>query len=116
MGFTISQRKLVPNAKKLDVISSFPVLNTRQELQRFLGYSTFIRTLVTLKILDLSTILTPLTSITKEFKWNENHNQAFNMIKEILKRSQNFEENISRNGVKILYTDASANLLGAYSF
>ena len=38
------------------------------------------------------------------------------MIKEILKGSQNFEENNSRNGVKILYTDASENLLGAILF
>ena len=116
MGFTISRGKLVPNAKKLDVISSFPVPKTQQELQKYLGYLTFIRTLVPLKILDLSTVLTPLTSVTKEFKWNENHNQAFQMIKEILKGSQNFEENNSRNGVKILYTDASENLLGAILF
>ena len=68
MGFTISRGKMVPNAKKLDVISSFPVPKTRQELQKFLGYLTFFRTLVPLKILDLSTVLTPLTSVTKEFK------------------------------------------------
>ena len=31
LGFTISRGKLVPNAKKMNVISSFPVLNTRQD-------------------------------------------------------------------------------------
>ena len=91
---------------KLDVIGSFPVPNTKQELLRFQGYLKFIRTLVPLKILDLSTILTPVTSIAQEFKWNENHIEAFCMIKEISKGSKNFEENNSRNGVKVLCTDA----------
>ena len=34
--------------------------------------------------MDLTTIFTPLTSTTTQFKWNNEHEKAFYMINELL--------------------------------
>ena len=85
-------------------------------MQKFLGYLNFIRNLLPSKVLDLTTVLTPLTSATTQFKWNNEHEQAFNMINQLLHSSISYAEPQTDNSIKIIYSDASDKLLGGILF
>ena len=116
LGFEIDQGKIIPNKKKLNVLKDFKSPKSTQDVQKYLGYLNFIRHLLPLKVLDLTTVLTPLTSSVNQFKWTMEHEKAFNMINEILHSNISFAEPQSDNGIKIIYSDASDKLLGGILF
>lgn len=66
-------------------------------------------------IKDLSTLIEPLTSLTKStktFQRNETHTACFNKIKEVIKSSTSLAS-LTNDGQLILYTDASTVGVGA---
>ena len=116
LGFEVDKGKIIPNKAKLNVLKDFKTPKSTQDVQKYLGYITFIRHLLPLKVLDLTTVLTPLTSATTQFKWNTEHEQAFNMINQLLHSSISYAESQSDNSIKIIYSDASDKLLGGILF
>ena len=116
LGFEVEKGKIIPNKAKLNVLKDFKTPKNTQDVQKFLGYINFIRHLLPLKVLDLTTVLTPLTSTTAQFKWNTEHEQAFNMINQLLHSSISYAEPQTDNSIKIIYSDASDKLLGGILF
>ena len=116
LGFEVDKGKIIPDKAKLNVLKDFKTPKSTQDVQKYLGYITFIRHLLPLKILDPTTVLTPLTSATTQFKWNIEHEQAFNMINQLWHSSISYTESQSDNSIKIIYSDASDKLLGGILF
>ena len=116
LGFDIKKGRIVPNSMKLDCISHFKRPTSTKELQKFLGMMNFIRNVLPLQIIHLTTILYPLSSNIKPFLWEEKHSIAFEKIKEILKTNFNYTEARLKNAINIIYTDASTSLMGGICF
>ena len=116
LGHEIKGGSIVPDDNKLKILTEFTTPNDRKNLQSFLGHLNFLRNLLPLQIIHLTTILTPLTSPTVEFKWLPKHTQAFNEIKELLNASANYLECPLKNAINIVYTDSSDSLLGGILF
>ena len=116
LGFEVEGGRIIPNKKKLNVLKDFKSPKSTQEVQQYLGYLTFIRHLLPLKVMELTTTLTPLTSALTPFKWNDEHENAFNKINELLDSSISYAEPQSENSIKIIYSDASEKLLGGILF
>ena len=116
LGYEVDHGKIIPNKNKLNILKDFKSPKNTQELQRYLGYLTFIRHLLPLKIMDLTTVLSPLSSLNCQFKWNEEHENAFNLINELLHASISFSEPQTDNAIKIIYSDASDQLMGGILF
>ena len=70
-----------------------------------MGYITFIRHLVSLKVIDLVSVLNPLSSNKNKFNWTSEHDNAFKKIKEILNMDLNYQELDSEDYIKIIYSD-----------
>ena len=116
LGYEVEKGKIIPNKNKLNILKEFKSPTSVTEVQKFLGYLTFIRHLIPLKVIDLMSVLNPLTSNKNPFKWKEHHNEAFEKIKEILHADLNYAEPMSEESIKIIYSDASESLLGAILF
>ena len=116
LGFEVENGVIIPNKKKLNVLKDFKSPKSTQEIQQYLGYLTFIRHLLPLKIMDLTTVLTPLTSAVTPFKWTNEHEKAFTMINELLNSSIAYAEPLKENAIKIIYSDASEKLMGGILF
>jgi len=86
LGFEISDLgwKVLPDRVK--TIKNFPRPRTQKELKRFIGAVSFLTPCV--KALQYK--LQPLHQIsgkTKKFKWEQQHSECFEMIKELVARS-----------------------------
>ena len=116
LGFQVKKGKIVPDTNKISIIKDFKKPSCKTELQRFLGYLTFIRDLLPHKLIDLMTVLSPLSSNTTKFVWEEKHTIAFNLIKELLDENFSYNEAMSDPYIKRIYTDASLSLMGGILF
>ena len=118
LGFDIREGKIVPNSDKLDCIKRFKKPTSTKEVQQFLGLINFLRNLLPLQAIHLTTILSPLSSNVKPFLWEDKHTSAFEKIKDILAANFSYTEGKSagKNTVNIIYTDSSLHLMGALLF
>jgi len=116
LGYEVDKGRIIPNKNKLNILKDFKTPNSITELQRFLGYLTFIRHLIPLKVIDLVSVLNPLSSNKSKFNWTSEHDNAFNKIKEILNLDLSYQEPDSEDSIKIIYSDASESTLGAILF
>ncbi|MEL7522628.1 MAG: reverse transcriptase family protein, partial [Cyanobacteria bacterium J06553_1] len=83
LGFEVGNGQLKPLEAKISAVMSYPVPQTRKELRRFLGMTSFYRSFCP----NLSEIIAPLTDLTSPnstFKWNSGCQAAFEKAKEIL--------------------------------
>ena len=116
LGYEVDKGRIIPNKSKLNILKDFKSPTSVTELQRFLGYITFIRHLVPLKIIDLVSVLNPLSSNKNKFNWTSEHESAFIKIKELLNNDLNYQEPDHPESIKIIYSDASEHTLGAILF
>ena len=116
LGHEIKKGSIVPEANKVKILTEFPTPVDRKSLQSFLGHLNFLRNLLPLQIVHLSTVLTPLTSPTVPYVWSEKHERCFGEIKSLLQSSANYLECPLRDPINIVYTDASESLLGGILF
>ena len=105
LGHLISGEGIEPLPEKLESIKQMPAPTTPKEVKQFLGLIGYYRKFVP-RFADISRALTSLTKKNVEFKWTEQCQKSFELLKEalmkepILKYPDPYEE-------YILYTDAS---------
>ena len=116
LGFGVANGRLIPNEERLDVLRAMPTPKSRTELQRFLGFITYLRALLPSKIVDLTTVISPLTSVNVKFSWEVHHNRAFEGIKEMLCQATAYNETRHENSICIIFTDASESLMAGIAF
>lgn len=83
LGFRVSGEGISPGSRKTLAISHFPMPQNVHDVRRFLGLTSFFRRFVK----NFSIIARPLTDLLRskfEFKWGDEHTEAFNILKEKL--------------------------------
>ncbi|KAH7556815.1 reverse transcriptase [Bipolaris maydis] len=111
LGFIISTEGVKMNPKKIQTVQEWPKPNTVKDVQSFLGFANYYRKFIK----DYSKITAPLTEITKKeigFKWNQEHQEAFDRIKQIFLEAPVLEMYSPQRPTRV-ETDASDYALGA---
>lgn len=83
LGFRVSGDGIRPGSRKTLAITNFPTPKNVHDVRRFIGLASFFRRFVK----NFAIIARPLTNLlsTKfEWKWTNEHNEAFNTLKERL--------------------------------
>lgn len=83
LGFHVSANGIQPGSRKTLAISNFPTPRNVHDVRRFIGLASFFRRFVK----DFALIARPLTDLLRtkfEWKWSEEHTQAFNTLKQKL--------------------------------
>ncbi|KAH7557890.1 reverse transcriptase [Bipolaris maydis] len=111
LGFIISTEGVKMNPKKIQTVQEWPKPNTVKDVQSFLGFANYYRKFIK----DYSKITAPLTEITKKeigFKWEQEHQEAFDRIKQIFLEAPVLEMYSPQRRTRV-ETDASDYALGA---
>ncbi|XP_055698689.1 uncharacterized protein K02A2.6-like [Phlebotomus papatasi] len=111
LGHRISQKGISPSASKIAAILSFRAPKTKEEIRSFLGLITYMSRFLP----DCSTETFPLRQLmcsSDPFKWEEEHQKAFDKLKEMLGNTEtlSFFRNERRTRIVV---DASPVGLGA---
>jgi len=83
LGYKISKYGIRPDPKTVSRVEKFPVPTTVKHIRQFLGLTGFFRR----NIRDYATIAKPLTQLTKkdqDFRWNDEAQEAFEILREKL--------------------------------
>ena len=83
LGFIVNGTEVFPAGENINKVNLFPILKTRKQLQRFLGMANFNPRFVS-KYSKVCAPLTHLTSNKIPFKWQNTHQEAFDLIKKQL--------------------------------
>ena len=81
LGYIVSEKGVSMDADKVASIKSWPVPKSVREVQQFLGIANFYRQFIK----NFSMRMLPLTNITrkgKKFCWNDDADNAFNVLKQ----------------------------------
>ncbi|RWS06308.1 Retrovirus-related Pol polyprotein from transposon 412-like protein, partial [Dinothrombium tinctorium] len=85
LGHKLSCNGIEPDPKKIECIDKIPIPNSKRELQSFLGTVNFYRKFIK----NFSIKARPLYDLLKDnikFVWNEECNNSFKYLKEMLKK------------------------------
>uniref|UniRef100_A0A674PJ94 Uncharacterized protein n=1 Tax=Takifugu rubripes TaxID=31033 RepID=A0A674PJ94_TAKRU len=80
LGYIIGQGSVEMDPSKVSAVTSWPVPESRRQLQRFLGFANFYRRFIR----GYSTVAAPLTSLTSSkvpFRWSQAAEEAFQNLK-----------------------------------
>lgn len=84
LGYILDEEGLKTDDSKVDGIRNFPTPSTAKEVKRFLGMAGWYRRFIN----NFSSIVAPITQLTTKkagkFKWNEEAEKSFNLIKDAL--------------------------------
>lgn len=83
LGFVVSSKGVEVDEEKIKAIKDWPTPTSITEVRSFHGLAGFYRRFVP----NFSTLATPLTEVIKKnvaFKWGEDQDRAFNLLKEKL--------------------------------
>ncbi len=111
LGFVINEQGVKPDIEKVQAIRGLEPPQTVREVRSYLGMLSFYRRFLP----QFSEIAQPLVALTKKharFKWDENCQTAFEVLKQELTRVPllSFPD---PNKPYILYTDSSDTCIGA---
>ena len=87
LGYILEDGKILPDPDKVKGILNFPTPKTKKQVKSFNGIINFYRS----HINQCATLMKPLTDLTKrnepdKVRWTEEHEKAFNALKEALCR------------------------------
>ena len=113
-GIEISEKGISPDPDKITAIKSAQAPRSVNELRSFLGLCTYVSRFID-SFSEKTTVLRELLKQNVKFEWNDDHEQAFSVLKnelssESLLAFYNPQEDIR------LVTDASGHALGAVFF
>lgn len=111
LGHILSDKGILPDPSKSDVMKNYPIPSNADEVRRFVAFANYYRKFIP----NFSSITVPLNRLLKKdvkFEFNKDCETAFTTIKEILTSPKilqfpNFEKDF------ILRTDASGFAIGA---
>lgn len=111
LGHHISEKGILPDPSKYNVIKNFPVPKTSDEVRRFVAFCNYYRRFIP-KFADIAHPLNKLLRKNAVFEWNEECKTAFETLKRKLisppvLRFPDFKKNF------VLITDASKVACGA---
>ena len=113
LGHKISDKGIEPDYSKIEVIKSFPVPNSVEDVKRFVAMANYYRR----HIKDFAQISCPLNKLTRKgvvFNWNEECQDAFDSLKRAMASDLVLDyPNFSDDNQFQLTTDASGLALGA---
>lgn len=111
LGHVITEDGIKPDPSKLDVVKNYPVPKKAKDLQSFLGLAGYYRKFIK----NFSYIARPLTQLLKkdaEFRWTDQEQEAFQILKEKLTSAPLLQyPDFSKPFT--LTTDASGKAIGA---
>ena len=113
LGFEIDGHSIRPSEDKLKVVKDYPAPRTPKQVKQYLGLMSFFRKHIP-SFADIAFPLTRLLQKNVKFKWTEEHQAAFEKLKEILleKAELAYPDFKSEEPFKV-YVDASDRALGA---
>ena len=111
LGYVVSESGISADAGKVKAVKDFPVPRNLKQLRSFLGLTSYYRRFIP----RFSQVAVPLYALTRKdtpYQWNENCQQTFEQLKEMLIKAPvlafpDFKHDF------ILETDASGTGLGA---
>lgn len=83
LGHVLSEKGLEPDPKKIEAVRMFPIPKTQKNVRQFLGLAGYYRRFIK----DFAKIAKPLTALLQKdnaFYWNDETQQAFNALKDLL--------------------------------
>jgi hypothetical protein len=109
LGYVVTAQGIKMDEEKVKAIRDWPTPKSVNEVRSFHGLASFYRRFVK----DFSTIAAPLTEIMKKsvgFKWNDEQDEAFNLLKDKLcsvpvLALQDFARFLGFEHIKELYKD-----------
>ena len=110
-GTVYDKDRAHPDPKKVEAIHKMPPPEEPQELQKFLGMTTYLSPF----ILSLSTFTAPPRKLLRkdsEFTWNDSYQEAFDAVKQMVCTDTTLRYFDSRKPV-VIQVDASQKGLGA---
>jgi hypothetical protein len=111
LGYWITREGVKPSTKKVEAILSIAPPTTRKQLRRFIGMVNYYRDMWIRRSESLAP-LSAMCSVKVKFKWTENEQKAFDLVKRIVAR----EVLLSHPDFSLpfhIHTDASKVQLGA---
>ena len=110
-GFVFSSKGIAPDPTKVEAINSALPPTTTSGVRSFLGMATYCAKFIP-NFSDVSEPLRKLTKKDQPFRWEAEHSQSFNTIKELLTSAETMAYFDSSKETELL-TDASPSGLSA---
>lgn len=111
LGHVLSENGIKPDPKKIKAIKEFAVPKNREDLQRFLGMITYLAKF-TPHLSDLTHSLRQLLKRDSVWIWDENMEQDFTKIKQVIIQAPCLQY-FDKDKTVTISVDASRNGLGA---
>ena len=111
LGFVINDFGIKPDQLKVEAIKTLPVPTCVREVRSFIGICSYYRRFIP----NFSQIAEPIIALTRKyvhFKWTEQHQKAFEFLKDSLTVVP-FLVYPNTKKPYVLYTDASDTCIGA---
>ena len=110
LGYLVGNQKLYPDPAKVKAILNMESPKNFKQTQVLTGHLNWIRNLLPLQASHLMARFSHLTSSKVDFVWDNECEEAFKGIKNILTSDKVFLYACKPNNIKILYCDASSRI------
>ena len=90
LGYIITRKNIQPSLKKIEAINNIDTPKTRRQLRRFIGMVNYYRDMWPRR----AEILAPLSAMTStkvKWKWTGEHQEAFELMKKIIAKTNTFD-------------------------